>query len=139
MTKLYKYSGKISSFSYNKTKSGSGRVDMILSDLSDPDKAPVRLEAFGAVADYINAIEWTDAEERYIRSIWHYDSNLYLHYIEVPAEEGNTPAKIITSEDGWLSDTLLVFGPQEYIETEEPESMTTEEFHRWHEWKWNHL
>lgn len=137
MVKLFKYEGTISGFSYVKREGGIANVDMILVDINDFDKAPTRIEAFGAIAEYINKIEGTDAEERYIKSNWFYDSNLYLYYIEVPSESGR-PAKIITSDD-FLGDNLKIFGPEEYIEESNPDPMSMEAVHEWNEWKWNHF
>jgi len=80
--KLYKYTGSISSFSYRRNSPEAVPViDMILGDIYDDDKAPIRISAAGGLADYINAIEWTDAEERYLASDWYYDDLLYLHRI----------------------------------------------------------
>ena len=90
--KLYKYSGTIEEFAVER-----GRISYIkLFDVTDLDKAPTRLEVFGALSKYIEAIEGTDAEERYIKSDWYFDSNLYLHRIEIPGSEVWRPAKIIT-------------------------------------------
>ena len=89
--KLYKYSGTIEELAVER-----GRISYIkLFDVTDFDKAPTRLEVFGALGKYIEAIELTDAEERYIKSDWYFDSNLYLRRIEVPGV-GDWPAKIIT-------------------------------------------
>ena len=80
--KLYKYTGTISEVSFrNRTA-----CDIKLYDMNDRDKAPTRLEVFGALGKYILDIEGTDAEERYIKSDWYFDSNLYLRRIEVPGE-----------------------------------------------------
>lgn len=58
--KLYKYSGTIEEFAFER-----GRISYIkLFDVTDFDKAPTRLEVFGALGKYIEAIEGTDAEER---------------------------------------------------------------------------
>lgn len=93
--KLYKYSGTIEEFAVER-----GRISYIkLFDVTDFDKAPTRLEVFGALGKYIEAIEGTDAEERYIKSDWYFDSNLYLRRIEVPGV-GDWPAKIITQSPG---------------------------------------
>lgn len=60
--KLYKYTGTISEVSFrNRTA-----CDIKLYDMNDRDKAPTRLEVFGALGKYILDIEGTDAEERYI-------------------------------------------------------------------------
>ena len=42
------------------------------------------------------SIESTDAEERYIKSDWYFDSNLYLYRIEIPGSEVGRPAKILS-------------------------------------------
>ena len=56
--KLYKYTGSISSFSYRRNSPEAVPVvDMILGDINDDDKAPIRISAAGGLADYINAIE----------------------------------------------------------------------------------
>ena len=81
--KLYKYSGTIEELAVER-----GRISYIkLFDVTDFDKAPTRLEVFGALSEYIEAIESTDAEERYIKSDWYFDSNLYLYRIEIPGSE----------------------------------------------------
>ena len=90
--KLYKYSGTIEELAVE-----LGRISYIkLFDVTDFDKAPTRLEVFGALGKYIEAIELTDAEERYIKSDWYFDSNLYLRRIELAVGEDGRPAKIIT-------------------------------------------
>ena len=77
--KLYKYSGTIEELAVER-----GRISYIkLFDVTDFDKAPTRLEVFGALGKYIEAIEGTDAEERYIKSDWYFDSNLYLSLIHI--------------------------------------------------------
>ncbi len=54
--KLYKYSGTIEEFAVER-----GRISYIkLFDVTDFDKAPTRLEVFGALGKYIEAIEGTD-------------------------------------------------------------------------------
>lgn len=51
--KLYKYSGTIEEFAVER-----GRISYIkLFDVTDFDKAPTRLEVFGALSEYIEAIE----------------------------------------------------------------------------------
>ena len=103
--KLYKYSGTIEEFAVER-----GRISYIkLFDVTDFDKAPTRLEVFGALGKYIEAIEGTDAEERYIKSDWYFDSNLYLRRIEIPGGEVGRPAKIITQSPDNI-DQLEIFG-----------------------------
>ena len=106
-------------------------VDLILGDVSDPDKSPMRITAYGALAKYIYQIEGTDAEERYIASDWCYDRNLTLHRIEVPSRDLGEVAKIITSPST-ISDTLVIFGSQEYIEDPQPPTMSTEQHIAWY-------
>lgn len=128
--KLYKYSGTIEEFVVER-----GRISYIkLFDVTDLDKAPTRLEVFGALSKYIEAIEGTDAEERYIKSDWYFDSNLYLHRIEIPGSEVWRPAKIITQSPDNI-EQLEIFGQQDYIKTSKPESMSREEFCRLVDWE----
>lgn len=124
--KLYKYSGTIEELAVER-----GRISYIkLFDVTDFDKAPTRLEVFGALGKYIEAIEGTDAEERYIKSDWYFDSNLYLRRIEIPGGEVGRPAKIITQSPDNI-DQLEIFGQQDYIQTSKPESMSCKEIYRW--------
>lgn len=127
--KLYKYSGTIEELAVER-----GRISYIkLFDVTDFDKAPTRLEVFGALGKYIEAIEGTDAEERYIKSDWYFDGNLYLRRIEVPGV-GDWPAKIIAQSPDDI-DQLEIFGQQDYIKTSKPESMSREEFCRLVAWE----
>jgi hypothetical protein len=135
MSQLYKYQGSVSSFSF--TDNGhKASAEIVLGDIRDWDKAPTRIEAFGGLAKYINAIEGTDAEERYIKSDWYFDRNLYLHRIEIPTNDGRI-AKVITQAD-FLADELVVFGPHDYIETDEPEPMDGEQSAAWYNFRINH-
>lgn len=100
--KLYKYSGTIEELAVER-----GRISYIkLFDVTDFDKAPTRLEVFGALGKYIEAIELTDAEERYIKSDWYFDSSLYLRRIEVPGvgdcRQRLSPSRLTTSTS-WRS------------------------------------
>lgn len=129
--KLYKYTGGIDSFSYRRNSPDAVPVvDMILSDIDDDDKAPIRIEAIGGLADYINAIEGTDAEERYITTDWYFDRLLHLHRIEVPSAEPGEPAKIIAQHRA-TDREASIFGPSEYIETSKPEPMDDEQLRAW--------
>ena len=101
--KLYKYTGTISEVSFrNRTA-----CDIKLYDMNDRDKAPTRLEVFGALGKYILDIEGTDAEERYIPNDFYFDDNLYLWRIEVPGG-CDWPAKIITQSPDDI-DQLEIF------------------------------
>lgn len=107
--KLYKYTGTISEVSFrNRTA-----CDIKLYDMNDRDKAPTRLEVFGALGKYILDIEGTDAEERYIPNVFYFDDNLYLWRIEIPGGEVGRPAKIITQSPDNI-DQLEIFGQQDY-------------------------
>ncbi|MCM1564943.1 MAG: hypothetical protein NC238_03105 [Dehalobacter sp.] len=135
MSQLYKYHGTVSSIEF-KDNGYKASADIILGDISDWDKAPTRIQAFGGLAKYISEIGGTDAEERYIKSDWFYDRNLYLHRIEIPTSDGCI-AKVITQAD-FLSDELAVFGPQDYIETDSPEPMDSEQLAAWGKYRYNH-
>mgnify|MGYP006887186626 CR=1 FL=1 len=133
--KLYKYTGGVESFSCRRTsRAAVPVVDMILSDIDDDDKAPIRIEAIGGLADYISAIEGTDAEERYIDANWYFDGLLCLHRIEVPSTEPGKPAKIIAQHRA-TDREASVFGPSEYIETSKPEPMDDEQLRAWYDFR----
>ena len=120
MRKLYKYTGTVASISYRKnSRDALPFADLVLYDQGDDNKAPVRIEATGGLADYINAIEGTDAEERYLTADWYYDRMLYLHRIEIPSTEPVTPAKIIAQHEP-IEPGVSIFGPAHYIETNKP-------------------
>lgn len=127
--KLYKYSGTIEEFAVER-----GRISYLkLFDVTDFDKAPTRLEVFGALGKYIEAIEGTDAEERYIPNDFYFDDNLYLWRIEIPGG-CDWPAKIITQSPDDINQ-LEIFGEREYIVTSKPKSMPGEEVNRWLMWE----
>lgn len=129
--KLYKYTGGLERFSYRRNSPDAVPVvDMILGDISDDNKAPIRIEAIGGLADYINAVECTDAEERYLTTNWYFDRLLCLHRIEVPSTEPGKPAKIIAQHDA-LDRIASIFGPADYIETIKPEPMDDEQLRAW--------
>jgi hypothetical protein len=135
MKQLYKYHGTVFSFSF-KDNGNKASADIVIGDIGDWEKAPTRIEAFGGLAKYINAIEGTDAEERYIKADWYYDRNLYLHRIEISTSDGCI-AKVITQDD-FLSDDLMIFGPKDYIETDSPVPIDREQNTAWCEYHINH-
>lgn len=54
MKKLYKYTGTVSGFIHRRNNPNAlPFLDLVLCDLSDDDKAPIRIEALGGPADYI--------------------------------------------------------------------------------------
>lgn len=129
--KLYRYSGTVSSLSYRRNNLNAlPFCDLVLFDINDDDKAPVKIEAMGGLADYINAIEGTDAEERYITADWYYDSLLCLLRIEIPSTEPGKPAKIIAQCDP-IEPSATIFGPADYIETSRPAPMDDDQRRAW--------
>ena len=129
--KLYRYSGTVSSLSYRRNNPNAlPFCDLVLFDINDDDKAPVKIEAMGGLADYINAIEGTDAEERYITADWYYDSPLCLLRIEIPSTEPGKPAKIIAQCDP-IEPSATIFGPADYIETSRPAPMDDDQRRAW--------
>jgi len=126
MEKLFVYHGQVASSS----SKGKETHDIILSDHRDYEKAPTRLEVRGALAWYLYDIHMTDAEERYLFSNFFFDRSLFLRRIEIPSSNELIPAKVITNAD-FLSEELVIFGPKDYIETDEPEPMSDEQQKAW--------
>lgn len=133
MERLYKYHGTISSLTFK----GGKATEIILYDINDENKSPTRLEVFGGLAKYIYDIEMTDTEERYLKADYYFDSNLFLHRIEIPSSNGYMQAKVITQAD-FLSNELIIFGPQDYIETDSPEPMDNKQSIAWCEFRIKH-
>lgn len=130
MRKLYQYYGTVSTVSCV-----GGKVQNItLYNSQNDDIAPTRLDVYGALARYIYEIEMTDAEERYLLANYFFDSNLVLRRIEIPSSDKHVPAKIISQAD-FLSEEIAIFGPQDYIETDNPEPMSRDQVKAWYEFK----
>ena len=135
MKKLFKYTGTVSGWSYRRNSPNAlPFLDLVLHDLNDDYKAPIRVEALGGLADYIHEIEFTDAEERYLSSDWYYDDLLYLHCIVVPSIEHDRPAKVIAQHDA-IEPEATIFGPAGYIETDNPAPMDDDQCRAWYEYK----
>ena len=130
-SRLYQYHGPVSQM----TAFGKTAKEVILADISDQDKAPVRLNVYGGLAKYIYEIEMTDAEERYIDADFYFDRNLALVRIEIPSTEDRAPAKVITQREHWDTEPII-FGPREYIDEHNPEPMDKEQLSAWLEWKY---
>lgn len=131
MKKLFKYTGTVSELSYRRNSPNAlPFLELVLHDLNDDYKAPIKIEALGGLADYIHEIEFTDAEERYIPSDWYYDDLLYLHRIEIPSTDPWRPAKIIAQHDA-IEPTASIFGPSDYIDEPNPGPMDNEQHHAW--------
>ena len=130
MRRLYRYRGTVAVMS----AMGQTAEEITLYDSSDDSKAPTRLNIYGGLAKYIYELEMTDAEERYLDADYFYDWNLTLVRIEIPSKVPNIPAKIIAQQE--LPECgIVIFGPQEYIETPEPEPMSKEQHLGWLKWK----
>lgn len=129
--KLYKYTGSVERFSHEKaSETALGHAGIVLYNCRNDDIAPVRIEAYGGLAEYVNKLEWTDAEGRYLESNWYYDGNLVLCCIEVPSTNPAVPAKIIAAKD-WISREAVTFGPEEFINAMMPEPMSREQLTAW--------
>lgn len=140
MERIYSCKGTVSRIGCDAEK----RVDeFIVTCLSDEKAPPVWMMPCHDMGKYLIDRDWTDVEERYIDAIWYYDANLFLRWIEIPSTNPHVPAKVIAVDmtsgihDGY--GTVTIFGPQDYIETDQPEPMTAEQFTDWNRWKWAHI
>ena len=124
MRKLYRYHGSVGVMS----AVGQTAQEITLYDSNDD------IEPSGGLAKYIYELELTDAEERYLDADYVYDWNLALVRIEIPSTNPNIPAKIIAQQE-LLEHGIVIFGPQEYIETPEPEPMDKEQHLEWLKWR----
>lgn len=132
MSRLYCYHGSISEMM---AQSQTAR-EITLYDSNDDRQAPTRLNVYGDLAKYIYELEMTDAEERYLNVDYYYDRLLTLVRIEIPSSSPNIPAKVITRQE-LPKMGIVIFGPQEYINTPEPEPMSREQYAAWREWNNN--
>ena len=130
MRRLYRYRGTVAVMS----AMGQTAEEITLYDSSDDSKAPTRLNIYGGLAKYIYELEMTDAEERYLDADYVYDWNLALVRIEIPSKVPNIPAKVIAQQE-LPGHGIVIFGPQEYINTPEQEPMDKEQRLAWVKWK----
>lgn len=135
INELYKATGCIGMLSWRRR----GELEIIVEQIHKPEVAPHLLKVSGPLADYLESRSGTDAEERYIDSVYYFDSFCELCMIEIPArkrEDGpNLPAKIIgVSKEGNFTLHLTVFGPSDWIDTPNPEPMSVSEYHRFLDW-----
>ena len=122
---LYNYTGTLSEI-------GNRDTEIVLGDIMDWSKPPVKITANKSMHKYLLDRSWTDDEEKYLRSNWVYDRCLILNYIEIPSDRPGWPAKVIASADPTrVSMDIVVFGPVERIKTSHPEPMSQEELERW--------
>lgn len=130
MRRLYQYRGTVGVMS----AVGQTAEEITLYDSNDDSKAPTRLNVYGGLAKYIYELEMTDAEERYLDADYVYDWNLALVRIEIPSNVPSIPAKIIAQQE-LPGHGIVIFGPQEYINTPEQEPMDKEQRLAWVKWK----
>lgn len=124
MTDLYCSEGTIESISSN------GRNSIILILHNGDNKPPVMLEAIGEMAKYIEELEMTDDEERYLKARYYYNSYCGVRSIEIPAEDDSgVPAKIVCLTDDY---DLRIYGQQEHISTDNPQPMSQEDYARYY-------
>ena len=130
MSRLYRYRGTVAAMD----AWDQAAHEIVLHNSSDDSKAPTRLNIYGGLAKYIYELEMTDAEERYLDADYIYDWNLTLARIEIPSKVPNIPAKVIAQQE-LPGHGIVIFGPQEYINTPEPEPMDKEQRLAWVKWK----
>ncbi len=130
MRRLYRYRGSVGVMS----AMGQTAQEITLYDSSDDSKAPTRLNIYGDLAKYIYELEMTDAEERYLDADYMYEWNLTLVRIEIPSNVPSIPAKIIAQRE-LPERSIVIFGPQEYINTPEPGPMSKEQHLAWLKWR----
>ncbi|MCD8142329.1 MAG: hypothetical protein LUD83_03495 [Clostridiales bacterium] len=91
MSELYKYEGNLSEHQLHHGKNGFDYADIVVGDLYDDDKFPIRLTVYGALANYLSNLSWTDYEEKYLKKVWYFDRTLTLRRVEVLEKEGIAP------------------------------------------------
>jgi hypothetical protein len=126
----YLYEGTIS-------QSLDGCRRITLRDARNDDKPPVALWVpCKGLAQYLEARSWCDEAERYLTQGWIYDSNLFLQAVVIPGSLPGIPAKVIACRDltRYPMDAV-VFGPEELLNTDAPESMGPEAFQDWLEFR----
>ena len=120
MGQIFEYVGTIG-------VSSDGCRDIILDDIRDWNKAPMRLTVTSpAMAKYLEDRSWTDAEERYINAVWYFDRNLFLRRMEIPSTDERIPAKAFFIDD--MSGEMLRFGPADLIDDARPGPMDRDEW-----------
>lgn len=125
MGQLFEYVGTIG-------VSSDGCRDIILDDVRDWNKAPIRLTVTcPSMAKYLEERGWTDAEERYINAVWYFDRNLFLRRMEIPSTDGLIPAKAFFIDDRTLN--MYMFGPDEYIDEVNPAPMSQYDWRQYRE------
>ena len=136
MNELYKATGCIGSISYGNRR----ETEIIVNQVCKPEVVPHLLKVSGPLATYLQARDLTDAEERYINSVYYFSTFCELQMIEIPSrkrEDGSIPlpAKIIgVTKSEHYRRKLIIFGPRRWIDTANPEPMPMSEYQRFLEW-----
>ena len=119
---IFNYYGTIWSTCEEPSKSG---VDIILYDpAQEHTKAPVRITAYGGLAEYVKNLISTDDEEKYMNAFWFYDSNLFLHKIVYYDLTARKILKVVTTDSPFAKECTF-FGSKEFLNTKEPEPLDT--------------
>lgn len=126
MNYYYQYQGTISMSSDNSRS-------CILDDVYDYKKPPIALTVpCEGLANYLEQRGWTDAEERYLTQTWIYDRNLFLWAVVIPSTDDRAPAKVIACADpDRMSSEIVIFGPEELIESSKPEPISNDDLIDW--------
>lgn len=139
MRDLYTVTGHILRIGYDLRR----QTEIIVGSVDDcrRENPPHLLKVSGPLATYLQRRDLTDAEERYIESVYYFDSHCELQMIEIPTSERvegwaiPLPAKIIgvTKSDVYYR-KLILFGPRRWIESPDPKPMPADEYRRFREW-----
>lgn len=110
-----------------------GFRSIVLGDINDMDKPPAAIKVpCKALAAYLEARSWDDAEERYIPQGWLYDSCLFLQAVIIPSSKPGWPAKVIACKDpDHYCGEVVIFGPKELINEPQPAPMDRDAFLAW--------
>lgn len=129
--KTYKYVGSISSYQlcdcidYN----------IELYNYENPTIPPVRVTADGDMFKYIDDLESTDDEEKYLEKEFYYDSAFHLLAVVVPGSDLH-PAKVVLADRVDDRHRLIPFnkvkfyGTNKQIDERDPKSMSADEYDR---------
>lgn len=126
--KLYTYEGHVGTHSNNEN------LIELHANHYDHSTPPILLRTLPGLNKYINDLGDTDHEERYLKSRYYYDSILYLRAIAVLNGDGKI-AKVIVNNDFHDFGNVTIFGPQDFIDSENPEPLSMEEMRRFTNWK----
>lgn len=129
--KLYEYRGTIRSTEPTGPR-GSASMAIILHDPGNYIKAPAKVDAFGALAEYIKELLLTDCAEKYMPASYGYDENLILARITYKDNTGRI-VKVVAHDEKAKSG-LTFFGPKDYINTPTPSPLSQAEIQRFCRW-----